>query len=154
MQEINLGYDNGADRLLLRFPQVVTHAVTPESPLAKWTQARGTPAHAAELVIVVEGVLFSKSATVSRTVTLKLPQDLHRDKCFAPMVHSAGTDTAVPSIDWHAFHTVIAPGEKWSPGVAADLGAGLGPRAPSNGLQLGAETAAPQDVDLTGASPL
>ena len=33
-----MGYRNGEDRLLLRFPMVVAHVITPASPLAAWLQ--------------------------------------------------------------------------------------------------------------------
>ena len=132
MQDINLGYDNGTDRLLLRFPQTVTHTVTPESPLHKWASPRGgSSGTAAELVVVVEAVMFCNSANMARTVTYKLPQDVKRDHVFAPMVTRAAGADAQPSMEWQAFHTTIPAGQKWTPSAAGgiDLSKGTGSRA-------------------------
>lgn len=116
MQDVSLGYDNGTDRLLLRFPQTVTHTVTPESPLHKWASPRGGgDGAAAELVVVVEAIMLCNSANMVRTVTYKLPQDLKRDHVFAPMVSRRAGPDAEPAMDWQAFHTVIPVGQKWTP---------------------------------------
>ena len=50
-----MGYRNGDDRLLLRFPMVVTHVITASSPLASWLQG-SSALHAdadSEIVVVV-----------------------------------------------------------------------------------------------------
>ena len=36
LQELDLGYDKGRDRLMLRLPVVVCHIIDADSPLAPW----------------------------------------------------------------------------------------------------------------------
>jgi hypothetical protein len=130
MQDVDLGYNNGTDRLLLRFPQVVTHTITPSSPLARWADPRTTPSHAAELVVVLESIMFYNSCNMARTAVYRLPQDMRRDHVFAPMVSRAASLTAKPVLDWQAFHAVVPAGRAWEPTSDAltDLAAGLGSR--------------------------
>jgi Inward rectifier potassium channel C-terminal domain len=158
VQEVDLGYEQGSDRLVLRFPQLVTHALAPESPLARWAQARGAPSHAAELVVIVEGVSFASSASLARTATFRLPQDLRRDHYFAPMVSTGPGEAAAPAVDWAAFHETMPLGQKWLPAQSSegsvDLRAGLGGRpAWQESLQGGDSRSAlaPSEVELTDA---
>jgi Inward rectifier potassium channel C-terminal domain len=115
LQEINLGYESGADRLILRFPQLVSCAVGPDSPLAPWSSPRSLPSYAAEIVVVVEGIMFYNSSSVMRTVTYKLPQDLRQNHSFVPMVSRGEAPTAVPVVNWQVFHEVVAAGKEWVP---------------------------------------
>ena len=128
MQEIDLRHGQESKHILLRFPQTVTHALTPESPLTRWTQPRTTPGHAAELVVVVEGVAYSGSATMARTATYKLPDDLKRDHYFAPMVAEGDAEGNAPAIDWSAFHETLPLGQRREVSSAGslELGQGLG----------------------------
>ena len=36
MEQLEVGYETGADRLLLWLPMVVTHVIDDDSPLANW----------------------------------------------------------------------------------------------------------------------
>jgi hypothetical protein len=130
MQDVALGYQDGTDRLLLRFPQVVTHTITPKSPLAKWADPRTTAQHAAELVVIVEAVSFYNSCNMARTAVYRLPQDLRNDHVFAPIVSRAAGGTAKPVMDWQAFHAVMPTGQIWQPRAEAltELAGGLGSR--------------------------
>lgn len=133
LQDIDFGFDKGTDRLIMRFPQVVSHAITPESPLAPWANARTMPAWPAEIVIVVESVMFCNSANVMRTVTYRLPQDLKHDHSFAQIVTRGKHSSAVPIVDWQAFHAVVPTGQKWVPPQAAARGEANAAKAESTG---------------------
>lgn len=117
MQELNTGYENGSDRLILRFPQLVTHIITPQSPLAPWSNAKSLPKYAAELVVVVEGVMFYNSSNVMRTITYKLPENLKHGQSFVPMVSRGDSVSAVPVVNWQAFHATVPTGSTWVPGA-------------------------------------
>ena len=55
VEQLDMGYRSGADRLLLRFPMVVAHVITADSPLASWLQGPSA-LHAdadSEIVVVV-----------------------------------------------------------------------------------------------------
>ena len=55
MEQLDTGYKNGPDRLLLRYPMVVAHIITPGSALARWLQGPSA-LHAdadSEIVIIV-----------------------------------------------------------------------------------------------------
>lgn len=61
MKELDLGYSEGHDRLLLRLPVTVRHEVGDTSPISKW---RGGPAALsedadAEIVVVVSQALVA-----------------------------------------------------------------------------------------------
>lgn len=117
----------------MRFPQTVSHAITPESPLLPWANARTMPAWPAEIVVVVESVMFCNSATVMRTVAYRLPQDLKHDHSFAQMVTRGKHSSAVPVVDWQAFHAVVPTGQKWVPPQAATRGEANAAKAESTG---------------------
>ena len=133
MQEIDFGYDKGADRLILRFPQTISHTLTPESPLAPWGNPRTMPAWPAEIVVIVESVMFFNSANVMRTVTYRLPQDLKHDHSFAQMVTRGKHASAIPVVNWQAFHAVVPTGQKWAPPQASARGEASAAKAESTG---------------------
>ena len=116
LQELNVGYEDGSDRLILRFPQLVTHTITPQSPLAPWANARSLPKYPAELVVVVEGVMFYNSTSVMRTITYKLPENLKQGQSFVRMVSRGDGATAVPVVNWQAFHATVQTGGTWVAG--------------------------------------
>ena len=160
VQEIDLGYEHGADRLVLRFPQLVTHTITADSPLARYAGANargGASGHpAAEVVVIVEGVAFSSSATMARTMTFTLPESLQRDRYFAPVVSTGSGESSVPIIDWSAFHETVPLGQAYKRSLSmthsTDLGAGQGGRLSLQGA-LEADTPAgglqAQEVELS-----
>lgn len=100
----------------MRFPQLVSHTITPQSPLAPWANARSAPKYPAELVVVVEGVMFYNSSSVMRTITYKLPENLKQGHSFVPMVSRGDSVTAVPVVNWQAFHATVPTGSTWVPG--------------------------------------
>ena len=53
VQQLEVGYESGADRLVMWLPVVVRHVITPESPLASWLQPGGTLADADSCILVV-----------------------------------------------------------------------------------------------------
>ena len=53
VQQLEVGYETGADRLVMWLPVVVRHVITPESPLASWLQPGGTLADADSCILVV-----------------------------------------------------------------------------------------------------
>jgi hypothetical protein len=154
MQEIALGYQDGSDRLLLRFPQLVMHAITPDSPLGKWALQRTSPSYASELVIVVEGIIFCNSSNMSRTISYQLPADLKLDHYFAPMVSAPASVAAVPPTDWRAFHAVLPVGQVWNASAApTDLTSGLGSWMPSRPRpSMPAVHPGNREVEMTDAS--
>lgn len=158
VQEIDFGFDKGADRLILRFPQVVSHAVTPDSPLAPWANPRTLPAWPAEIVVVVESVMFYNSANVMRTMTYRLPQDLKQDHSFAQMVTRGQHSSAVPVVDWQAFHAVVPTGQKWVPPQSGARGEASAAKAESTGqgggqIGLAVQPHGMEDADVSaGAS--
>ena len=103
-----MGYDTGSDRLLLRHPQVVSHRITPDSPLQPWVRSENGVTAEAQLVIVLEGVTFCTSANMVTTATLRLPQDLRHNHTFCPMMQDTHGDIAAAeaSLDWSKFHCV------------------------------------------------
>ena len=53
VQQLEVGYESGADRLVMWLPVVVRHVITPDSPLASWLQPGGTMADADSCILVV-----------------------------------------------------------------------------------------------------
>ena len=54
VQELEVGHRPGINRLCLRLPTVVTHAIGPDSPLAHWDEPSGILQDAdSEIVVVV-----------------------------------------------------------------------------------------------------
>ena len=53
MQQLELGYDTGEDRLVMWLPVIVRHVITPHSPLASWLTPGGTLADADSCILVV-----------------------------------------------------------------------------------------------------
>lgn len=124
MQELNVGYDNGSDRLIMRYPQLVTHTITQDSPLSPWANTTGMPSYAAEIVVVVEGVMFYNSSSMMRTITYQLPDNLKLGQSFVPMVSRGDTGSAVPVVNWQAFHATVPTGSSWVPGESTPSRAG------------------------------
>lgn len=117
LQELSLGYEDGSDRLIMRFPQLVTHAITDRSPMAPWSKAGSVPKCPAELVVVVEAVMFYNSCNMMRTITYKLPENLKQGESFVPMVSRGDSVSAVPVVNWQAFHATVPTGSTWVPGA-------------------------------------
>ena len=127
VQEVALGYDTGSDRLLLRYPQVVAHAVNASSPLARWTRADSAPKGRAELVVVAEGVMYATGNNVVRTAVFALPEQLKHNHRFEPMVHDGGHEVG-QVVDWLKLHSVVAQEPDWDdrPEAADDCRIGSG----------------------------
>ena len=53
MDQLDLGYQQGHDRLLLRFPLVISHVVDGQSPLRAWQAGPSAMAADADSEIVV-----------------------------------------------------------------------------------------------------
>ena len=53
MDQLDLGYQQGNDRLLLRFPLVITHVIDHHSPLRAWQSGPSALAADADSEIVV-----------------------------------------------------------------------------------------------------
>lgn len=111
-QEVNLGYDTGSDRLLLRHPQVVAHTIDAKSPLRRWTHPEGVPGVHAQLIVVLEAQTYLTSANMIRTATFELPRDVRHGCRFAPMfAERAGAAAMEAAMDWRQFHAVLREGE-------------------------------------------
>ena len=53
MTMLEVGYEDGRERLLLWLPVIGKHVITPESPIASWATAGGLMADADALIVVV-----------------------------------------------------------------------------------------------------
>ena len=52
IQPIDMGYDDGRERLLLWLPVICKHVITPESPLATWSTPEGVMADADSTIVI------------------------------------------------------------------------------------------------------
>ena len=110
---MDLGYEQGNDRLILRFPQTVCHEIGTSSPLVPWLSTDGstqTGGSHAELVVIVESVMYITAENMMRSVTYRLPRDIRYNHHFKPMVSRSSAAQSVPSVDWSSFHDTCPPG--------------------------------------------
>lgn len=101
-----MGYDRGADRLILRYPQTVTVPIT-TGPLAPWANPTCQPEDSGnvELVVVVEGIMYANAANMMRSKTYRIPDDIRYGHGFSPIVARSPHGPRDAIVDWAAFHT-------------------------------------------------
>ncbi|XP_063075052.1 ATP-sensitive inward rectifier potassium channel 12-like [Engraulis encrasicolus] len=83
--DLDVGYDEGLDRLFLVAPQVVVHEISERSPLYAMTRdevARGD----FEVVVILEGMVEATAMT-AQARTSYLPQEILWGHRFAPMLY-------------------------------------------------------------------
>ena len=56
VEQLEVGYETGADRLLLWLPMVVTHVIDEDSPLANWRDAETVLSDSDATIVVVVSV--------------------------------------------------------------------------------------------------
>uniref|UniRef100_A0A915A8G5 Uncharacterized protein n=1 Tax=Parascaris univalens TaxID=6257 RepID=A0A915A8G5_PARUN len=84
LKDMNVGYDNGWDRVLLLWPIVVKHVIDEQSPLHGFT--RDTLLHAEfELIMTVEGIVEATGMTFQARTSF-LPSEIRWGCRFTPMV--------------------------------------------------------------------
>lgn len=109
VEQLEVGYETGADRLLLWLPMVVTHVIDEDSPLANWRDAETVLSDSdATIVVVVEGYMYSAGTNRMRMRMFHTQQDVHPNHIFSPVVTapSASADYK-PRVDWSKFHEVV-----------------------------------------------
>jgi len=82
--ELDVGYDTGRDRVFLLLPVEISHVITPESPLAGWTEDMFRDEDY-EVVLVLEGLVEATGLT-GQKVWSYLPNDVCYGHQFQPMV--------------------------------------------------------------------
>jgi len=86
--ELGVGYDEGRDRMWMRFPVEIAHRVDDASPLRGWRTAAGVAADAGcEVVVVVEGQSLATGSVVHRRRVYRVPEDVEWGARFQPMVY-------------------------------------------------------------------
>uniref|UniRef100_A0A0N4VDW6 IRK_C domain-containing protein n=1 Tax=Enterobius vermicularis TaxID=51028 RepID=A0A0N4VDW6_ENTVE len=84
MKDMNVGYDDGWDRILLLWPMIIKHEINEDSPLYGFT--RETLAEGAfELVMTLEGIVEATGMTFQARTSF-LPEEIKWGYRFAPMV--------------------------------------------------------------------
>eukprot|EP01063_Lacrimia_lanifica_P012130 TRINITY_DN18736_c0_g1_i1.p1 TRINITY_DN18736_c0_g1~~TRINITY_DN18736_c0_g1_i1.p1 ORF type:complete len:388 (+),score=48.81 TRINITY_DN18736_c0_g1_i1:60-1223(+) len=105
-QELDIGYDTGADRLFLLLPAVLCHKITPRSPLYGMN-ADALADSGIEIVVVIEGSVEA-TGLVAQTMASYNANDILWGHRFAPMV-SRG-ESGRPTVDHSLLDcTVQAP---------------------------------------------
>ncbi|KAK9807434.1 hypothetical protein WJX73_006651 [Symbiochloris irregularis] len=109
LEELDVGYEKGRDRLMLRLPVIVRHIIDADSPLASWHN--GTSALAAdadtEIYVAVEGVHYRSSFNLMRRRTYTVNADVKWLHTFEPIVSRASrlSHGGKPRVRWAHFHT-------------------------------------------------
>ncbi|BDA50813.1 probable inward rectifier potassium channel 2 [Coccomyxa sp. Obi] len=95
------------ERLVLRLPMVVRHAITEESPLANWRSGQaGIAADASsEIVVVVDSVKYDTSKVVMAKRIYVVHSHVKYGYRFEPLVSRVGS--RAPRIAWSAFHDIM-----------------------------------------------
>ena len=66
VEQLEVGYETGADRLLLWLPMVVTHVIDEDSPLANWRDAETVLSDSdATIVVVVCTSIMLQALTIA-----------------------------------------------------------------------------------------
>uniref|UniRef100_A0A914X1S1 Uncharacterized protein n=1 Tax=Plectus sambesii TaxID=2011161 RepID=A0A914X1S1_9BILA len=84
MRDMDVGYDNGRDRLLLIWPVIVVHMINEKSPLFGMTRETLAAADF-ELIMTVEGIVEATGMTFQAR-TSYLPDEIQWGYRFAPIV--------------------------------------------------------------------
>ena len=58
VEQLEVGYETGADRLLLWLPMIVTHVIDDDSPLANWRDPDTVLSDSDATIVVVVGLLI------------------------------------------------------------------------------------------------
>ncbi|KAL3154506.1 hypothetical protein ABBQ32_013968 [Trebouxia sp. C0010 RCD-2024] len=110
VEQLEVGYETGADRLLLWLPMVVTHVIDDTSPLANWRDLDTVLNDSdATIVVVVEGYMYSMGTNRMRMRMFHTQSDVHPNHIFCPVVTAPSSSADYkPRVDWSKFHEVIA----------------------------------------------
>ncbi|KAK9916760.1 hypothetical protein WJX75_006642 [Coccomyxa subellipsoidea] len=109
-QMLEIGYEDGRERLLLWLPVICKHVITDDSPLASWRKPSGVMADADScIVVVVEGYMYSGSQNRMRMRIFNVLDDVKREHGFAPIVtRPADSPDFKPRVNWSRFHETMA----------------------------------------------
>ncbi|KAK9825397.1 hypothetical protein WJX81_000403 [Elliptochloris bilobata] len=106
---LEVGYEDGRERLLLWLPVIGKHVITPTSPIASWATPGGLMADAdAAIVVVVEGYQYASAGNRMRLRMFNVLDDVKRDHAFAPIVTCPSESPDYkPRINWSRFHETM-----------------------------------------------
>eukprot|EP00891_Asterochloris_glomerata_P004119 jgi/Astpho2/4119/fgenesh1_pg.00063_%23_104_t len=105
---LEVGYEDGSDRLLLWLPMTVTHVINESSPLRNWKDPQSIlNDQDATIVAIVEGYMYSNSQNRMRMRLYHTRQDVFPNYVFTPIVSPpAASPDFKPRVDWEHFHSV------------------------------------------------
>nr|CAD2186789.1 unnamed protein product [Meloidogyne enterolobii] len=111
VQDMNVGYDTGMDRVLLLWPVVIRHIIDQDSPLWEITEEKLRTCQF-ELIMTVEGIVEATGMAFQARSSF-LPDEIHWAKRFVPMMR-LNTDTNQFEVDYNLFDvTEPHPLETW-----------------------------------------
>ncbi|KAL3095866.1 hypothetical protein niasHS_005625 [Heterodera schachtii] len=84
VQDMNVGYDTGMDRVLLLWPVVIRHIIDPDSPLWEITEDKLNSCQF-ELIMTVEGIVEATGMAFQARTSF-LPEDILWGRRFVPMI--------------------------------------------------------------------
>uniref|UniRef100_A0A183BNX9 IRK_C domain-containing protein n=1 Tax=Globodera pallida TaxID=36090 RepID=A0A183BNX9_GLOPA len=84
VQDMNVGYDTGMDRVLLLWPVVIRHIIDPDSPLWEITEDKLNSCRF-ELIMTVEGIVEATGMAFQARTSF-LPEDILWGRRFVPMI--------------------------------------------------------------------
>ncbi|DBB04045.1 hypothetical protein WJX77_007564 [Trebouxia sp. C0004] len=110
VEQLEVGYETGSDRLLLWLPIIVTHVIDDDSPLSNWRDPDTVLSDSdATIVVVVEGYMYSAGTNRMRMRMFHTQQDVHPNHIFSPVVTAPSVSADYkPRVDWSKFHQVLA----------------------------------------------
>ena len=99
--DLDVGYDTGRDRIVLLTPVLITHPISPESPLHGLTPAQ-LQATDFEIVVILEGIVEATGLT-AQALWSYTPEEVAFDEEFVPVV-SRGTPSGKLVVDFARIH--------------------------------------------------
>ena len=99
--DLDVGYDTGFDRVVLLTPVLITHPISPESPLHGLTPAQ-LQATDFEIVVILEGIVEATGLT-AQALWSYTPEEVVFNEEFAPVV-SRGATSGQWVVDFARIH--------------------------------------------------
>uniref|UniRef100_A0A915DV44 Inward rectifier potassium channel C-terminal domain-containing protein n=1 Tax=Ditylenchus dipsaci TaxID=166011 RepID=A0A915DV44_9BILA len=103
VKDMNVGYDNGTDRVLLLWPVIIRHIIDEDSPFYGMTPDKASTATDFELIMTVEGIVEATGMTFQAR-TSYLPNEIKWGQRFVPMVVVNGKSSQY-EVDYGVFDT-------------------------------------------------
>ncbi|KAI1722988.1 inward rectifier potassium channel domain-containing protein [Ditylenchus destructor] len=101
VKDMNVGYDNGTDRVLLLWPVIIRHIIDEDSPFFGMTPEKMRNATDFELIMTVEGIVEATGMTFQAR-TSYLPEEIKWGQRFVPMV-TMNEGTGKYEVDYGVF---------------------------------------------------